>query len=112
MAQLKMRSAKQQPLAVERELGAAVLLPAGLGVVGAELLLLAVADNADAVGGDAGFDQRGLGGVGAILAQREVVLGGAAVVAVAADDDADVRVGDKVGCGLGRRGLRPRDAGS
>jgi hypothetical protein len=51
------------------------------------------------------LDQRGLGGVGAVLAQRQIVFGGAAVVAVAADDDADVGMGDQVGRGLGRGGL-------
>ena len=98
-------------LAVERELGAAILLPACLGLFGAELLLLAVADDADAAGGDAGVDQRGLGGVGAILAQGQVVFGGAAVVAVAADDDADVGMRDQVGRRPWWRRPDLRDAG-
>ena len=87
-------------LAVDGELSAAVLLPAGFVLLGAELLLLAVADDADAVGGDAGVDQRGLGGVGAVLAEGEVVLGRAAVVAVAADDDLDGGMRVEVGGGL------------
>ncbi len=67
-------------LAINGELGAAVLLPAGLVGFGAELLFLAVADDADAGGGDAGVDEGGLGGVGAVFAEGEVVLGGAALV--------------------------------
>ena len=56
-------------------------------------------------GGDAGVDEGGLGGVGAVFAEGEVVLGGAAVVAVAADEDADVGVRDEEGGGLGGGGL-------
>ena len=56
-------------------------------------------------GGDAGVDEGGLGGVGAVFAEGEVVLGRAAIVAVAADDDLDVGVGDEEGCGFGGGGL-------
>ena len=71
-------------LAIEGELGAAVLLPAGLVLFGAELLLLAVADDAQAGGSDAGGDQCGAGGVGTVLAERQVVLSRPALVGVSA----------------------------
>ncbi len=87
--------------AVDVELGAAVLLPAGFVFFGAELALLAVADDADAVGADAGGDEGLLGGVGAVFAEGDVVLGGAAVVAVAGDEDLDVWVCVQVGRGRG-----------
>ena len=56
-------------LAVERELGAAVLLPAAFILLGAELLLFAVADDANTRCSDACVYQSCLGRVGAILAE-------------------------------------------
>ena len=92
-------------LAVDVELRAAVLLPAGLVLFGAELTLLAVADDADAAGVDAGSDEGLLGGVGAVFAEGDVVLGGAAVVAVAGDEHLDVLVRIQIGGGGGDGGL-------
>ena len=61
-------------LAVDRELGAAILLPALFVRLGAELLLLAKADNPQTVGWDASVDKGGTGGVGAVFAKSQVVL--------------------------------------
>ena len=80
-------------------MGSAVFLVAGFGGFGAELLFFAVGDDADAGGGDAGSDEGGFGGVGSVFAEGEVVLGGAALVAVAADEDADGGVGLEEGGG-------------
>jgi hypothetical protein len=60
---------------------AAVLLPAGLVRFRAEGRLLALADDDDAIGGDAELDEIRLDRGGAALAEREVVLRGAALVA-------------------------------
>ena len=83
------------------ELGPAVLLPAALVLFGAELLLLAVADDAEPVGGDACRDQCGPGGVGAVFAERQVVFGRTTIVAVAADDDLDGGMSGEIRGGLG-----------
>src|SRR5579884_1702765 len=61
-------------LPVNVELCAAVLLPALLCVVGAELLLFAVAHRAQAVRTYTGIDQCLLGGIGAVFSQRQVVF--------------------------------------
>src|SRR5271170_6431278 len=61
-------------LAVDAELGAAVLLPALFRVVGAELLFLSVAHCAQPVWTNARIHQCLLGCVGAILAEAQVVL--------------------------------------
>ena len=45
-----------------------------------------------------------LGGVGAVFAESEVVLGRSAIVAVAADDDFDGGVGAEIAGGLGDGG--------
>src|SRR5580704_15221626 len=73
-------------------MAAAVLLPAGLVAVHAERLFLAVADGGDAVGGNAERDEVLLGGIGAAVAESEVVFGGAALVAMAFDGHFDLRV--------------------
>src|SRR5258708_3675311 len=84
----------------------AVLLPAFLGRLDAERLLLAVTDGAnDAVGGHAGVDQGILGGLGTVLTQRKVVLFRAALVAIAADHDLDVEMAPEIRGILGERGL-------
>src|SRR4029077_15246927 len=72
-------------------MAAAVLLPASLVVLRAERLLLAEADGAEAVGRNAQRDKILLDGAGAAIAKAEVVFGGAALVAVAFDDDFDRR---------------------
>src|SRR5580698_6063355 len=82
-------------LAVDGEAGAAVLLPALFGGLGAEGLLLAVADDANAVGGNACGYQCVLGGVGTILSESQVVFIRSALVAVAADDHLDVRMANQ-----------------
>src|SRR5277367_2021570 len=83
-------------LPINGEAGAAVLLPAFFRGLGAEWLLFAIAHNANAVGSDARLHQRLLGGVGAALAQREVVFVGATLVAVSAYQHFDVGVLRKV----------------
>jgi len=63
-------------------------LPAGFVGFGAEGLFLTPTGGEDAVGGKAKADEIFLDGVGAALAESEIVLGGAALVAVALDGDA------------------------
>ena len=67
----------------------------------AEWLFFAEADGAEAIGGDAQGDQILLDGAGAAIAEREVVFGGAALVAVAFDGHAKLRI---VAQELGGRG--------
>jgi hypothetical protein len=61
-------------LLVERELRAAVKLPATLVMLGAELLLLAIADRAEALRAHSGGYQPLFGRIGAIFAQSQVVF--------------------------------------
>ena len=61
-------------LAIERKARATICLPAAFGVIGAERLLLAVADDANAIGTDAGSDEQLLSRSSAILPEREVVF--------------------------------------
>src|SRR5258706_15483766 len=60
----------------------AVLLPATLARFQTRGLFLAVADRADAACRNGHGDEEVLDGVGALLAQTQVVLGGAALVAM------------------------------
>ena len=90
-------------LAVDVELRAAVFLPAGFVFFGAELTLFAVADYSDARSGDASADQCGAGGVGAVFAEGDVVLGRATIIAVAADEYLDGGMRGEVASG-GDRG--------
>src|SRR5262245_14536124 len=69
------------------EVSAPVLLPAGFRGLGAEGALLSVRDRAQARGVDAEGDEVLLGGVGAAVAEREVIGRGSAFVAVALDQD-------------------------
>src|SRR6266849_9346391 len=85
------------------EVAAAILLPAGFVALGAEGLFFAEADGAEAIGGDAQRDEILLDGAGAAIAEREVVFGGAALVAVAFDGHAKLRI---VAQELGGRGER------
>ena len=80
-------------------------LVAGFRGFGTELLFFAVAYGADAGSGDAGVHEGGAGGVGAVFTEGEVVLGRAALVAVASDEDFEVGVLNEVGGGLGYGGL-------
>src|SRR6266567_4192373 len=93
-------------LAVDSKAGAAVLLPAVLGGFGAEGLLLAVADDAEAAGGDAGIDEGVACGFGARLAELQVVFVGTALVAIAAEDHLDIRMAVEERRILGEYGLR------
>src|SRR5579885_3656915 len=79
-------------LPVNVELRAAVLLPALFGVVGAELLLLAVAHRTQTVRAYSRIHQRLLGGIGAVFAQRQVVFRRAALVAISSNHHLDVRM--------------------
>src|SRR5579871_4931297 len=88
-----------QGLAVDGELGAAVLLPALLVRLGAELLLLAKADDAQTVGWDASVDEGSTGSIGAVFAKGQVVLCRSALVGVSTDDDLEGRVSDEEGSG-------------
>src|SRR5258706_3226324 len=85
------------------EVAAAILLPARFVVLVAEGLFLAEADGADAIGGDAQGNEILLDGAGAAIAEREVVFGGPALVAMAFNGDANLRgVAQEVG-GFGER---------
>src|SRR5512133_2642374 len=70
---------------LELELAAAVLAPAGFLGFGAEGLLLAIADGGEAGLVDAQGLQVGQGGGGTAVAEGQVVLVGAALIAVAFD---------------------------
>src|ERR1700756_3233953 len=85
---------------------AAVLGPGRLVMAGIERALLAVADGADAAGVDAEGDQILLGLVGAAGAEREVVLLGAALVAMAFDEQVVLRIFLQPGGRGGQRRLR------
>src|SRR5258708_17659551 len=74
------------------EVAAAILLPARFVVLVAEGLFLAEADGADAIGGDAQGNEILLDGAGAAIAEREVVFGGPALVAMAFNGHANLRV--------------------
>src|SRR4029077_12444973 len=76
-------------LGSDHEVAAAILRPTRLGLLLAERPLLSVGDRLDAAAVDAERNEVVLGGVGAPLAEREDVLVGAAVVAVALDEDLD-----------------------
>ena len=82
---------------------APVLLPAGFVLLGTLRTFLAVADGLQPVGGNAESLEELFGGAGAAVAQSEVVLGGAAFVAMALDDDG--RIGEIGQDGLERRGI-------
>ena len=68
-------------------MAAAVLLPAGFRLFGAERLLLTHADHSYAVGGEAQAHKVIPHGFGAAFGQRQVVFVGAARVSVPLDDD-------------------------
>src|ERR1700693_1576806 len=75
-----------------REMRAAVLLPANLVGFGTLRPLLAVADGPNSVPVVAELNQHLLGRTGALIAERGIVLGGTAFVAVAFHDDGEVRI--------------------
>src|SRR5262249_44000661 len=72
---------------LDEQVSPPVLTPARLLVLGAERTLLAVADEADAVGLDALGDEEGHGGLGPALAQRQVVLVRPSLVTVPFDQN-------------------------
>src|SRR5712671_7868529 len=74
------------------EVAAAILLPTGFVGFGAERFLLAVADGLDAIATNSGLHEGILDCVRTVGAESEVVLGGAALVAVSFDRDADIRM--------------------
>src|SRR5262249_57023327 len=71
----------------DQEVGASVLGPACLGVLGADGALLSVADDRDPIGLNALGDEVVHGRFRAPLAEGEVVFVGAALVAVSFDED-------------------------
>src|SRR5438105_5968263 len=79
-------------LALDEEVGAAVLRPALLRLLGAERALLAVAERAHAGPRDATVEEVLQRGLRAMVAEGEVVFVGAPVVAVAFDQDDGARV--------------------
>src|SRR5436309_1123491 len=79
-------------LSFQEDVGAAVLLPGALVVAGIEGTFLAVRDHLESRRGDPGRHQVVASRLGALLAERLVVLGRAALVTVSLDDDAGVRV--------------------
>src|SRR5437660_1665608 len=88
------------------EVGAAVLLPARFRRFGTNRLLLAEADGADAIRSHAGLGQRVLDGLRAVVTESDVVLGGAALVAVSLDREFDVgMLREPLRIGLGGGGL-------
>src|SRR5271170_7693517 len=75
------------------EVRAAILLPTFFGVLGAEGPFLAPADGVHAIGADAQRDQIILRRLRAPFAQTDVVFSGTALVAMAFDGHAHLRVG-------------------
>src|SRR5450755_2180703 len=86
------RRAKRRERSVRDRHRAAVLGPRLVIVADLRGALLAVADDVDAVRRDTQRDERLLRGVGAPLAEAEVVLDGAALVAMALDGDRRRRI--------------------
>src|SRR5512137_1990805 len=70
---------RARPALLRDDVVAAVLLPAGLGGLGADGALLAVADRLDRLGRDAQVHEELLGRLGATLSELEVVLDRAAI---------------------------------
>src|SRR5262245_21039511 len=94
------RSARLLPAAMpdrllrfDGEVGAAVLRPALLGVLGADRTLLAVADAGDALALHAVRDEVVHRRARATVTERDVVLVGAALVGVAFDEHEVLRIG-------------------
>src|ERR1700741_906115 len=79
-------------LSVGDEVAATILLPAGFVGLHAEGLFLAPTGGSEAVGRNAEADEILLNGVGATVAEGEIVFGGAAFVAMAFDGDAGLGI--------------------
>src|SRR5271168_3663893 len=73
-------------------MAAAILLPATLVRLGAEWLFLAHRHGLNAIPGDSGLNQRILHRVSATGAERKVIFGRPAFVAVSFNRDVDVRM--------------------
>ena len=73
-------------------------------MTGSDRTLFAVADDADLAGRGTARGQRSLHGIGAVLAEADVVLARAAFVSVAFQTDTDARVRRQVGRPRGRDG--------
>src|SRR5258706_14631226 len=84
--------ATQKRLLCHYQVATTVLLPAGFVALRAEGLFLAVADGADWIGADAQRHHVLFDGGGTAIAEREIVFGGAALVAMAFDDDLHLRI--------------------
>src|SRR5258708_6476605 len=89
-------------------MAATVLLPASLVARGAERLLLAEAGGVEAIGTDAQRLEILLDGIGPANAKTQVVLRGAALVAMAFDGCFDRRVGFQEVRGFGESGAGVR----
>src|SRR5277367_3390359 len=90
----------------------AILLPTSLGGLVAERLLLAVADRLNVAGADAALRQGALHRACPAVAQRQVVFGGPALVAVSLDHEVDVgMLREESDIGLQRRLLVSADIG-
>src|SRR5579864_153996 len=83
-------SKRQQKLLRIHEMTAPVLLPARFIGLGAERFLLAVADRLDAVRCNSRRHERILHRTGTVVAERKIVLGRTALVAVSLDRKGDV----------------------
>src|SRR5262249_22800048 len=86
---------------------AAVFLPAIFIGLSTDPLLFALTDFAKRIRANSVLDERLTGGFGTVLAEREVVLGGAALVATAFNPHLPVVLLDQLR-GLGQRLLRVR----
>src|SRR5579884_4459606 len=86
------RPMSENRLLRHHEVAAAVRLPALLVVLGAEGLFLAIADGVQAVGGNPQRNEVLLYRIRAAVAKREVVLGRAALVAVAFNRHLHLRI--------------------
>src|SRR6185369_10223034 len=86
------------PLLDDNEFVPSVLGPGFLAVARVDRLFLTVADGGEALGRDAEVDQVIAGRLGPALAQRHVVLVGAALVAIPFDPELDRRLlGEQLG---------------
>src|SRR5579862_4427792 len=101
-----------QSLLLVDEMAAAILLPTSFVAFGAERFFFAVADRLDAAGADAKRGQSGLNRARALIAQRQVVLGGTALVAVSFNREIHVRMlSEELRIGLYRRLLVSANVG-
>jgi hypothetical protein len=80
---------QESGLAVKCEVVDPVLLPALFAVLSAEWFFFAVADGSNAIDGDSLLHQRFRCGLGAVGAERDVVLLGSTVVTMAFDEHFD-----------------------